>query len=278
MPAVFGIDTSSPATDALNTQATPWIGGPPKFWGRYFNGTTTNTKYQYDTSENAVLHQLGIPVLCFARQMWAVGNATAAQGHARLNMQGVVDAFGAQYLLGLNIAPILYLDLEPETGHPEYVMAQQYYQNWAATITAGFQVGGHTIPFRPAVYLNMRDSQQSLINLNAACAGGAACAGISVAHYVHQAGPDPAVAPPPPSGSMAWNAADVTPQPNPIPPPHATANIAVLVWQYYGDYPKVRLPSGKVQGGDIDFEMVNPAYSAVVLSGVVLPPPPPPTV
>jgi hypothetical protein len=124
MPAVFGIDTSGPATDALNTQATPWIGGLPKFWGRYFNGTTTNRTFQYETSENAVLSQLGIPVLCFARQMWAVGDATAAQGHARLNMQGVVDAFGAPHLLGLNIAPILYLDLEPETHHPEHVMVK----------------------------------------------------------------------------------------------------------------------------------------------------------
>jgi hypothetical protein len=273
MPAVFGVDTSGPATEALSTQATPWIGGRPKFWGRYFNGTT-NRNFQYEPSENAVLNQLGIPVLCFARQMWAVGDATAAQGHARLNMQGVIDAFGGPYLLGLNIAPILYLDLEPETGHPEYVMAQQYYQNWAATITAGFQIGGGTIRFRPAVYLNMGDSQQSFINLNAACAGGAACAGISVAHYVHQAGPDPEIAQPPPFGSMAWSAANVTPKPNPIPPPHPTTQIPVLVWQYYGDYPKVRLPNGKVKDGDIDLEMVNPAYSAVVLSGIVPPPPP----
>jgi len=266
MPAVFGIDTSSPATGALNTQAIPLIGGTPKFWGRYFNGTKTNTKYQYHATENAVLAQLGIPVLCFARQMWAVGDANAAQGHAQLNMQGVVDAFGAPYLLGLNIAPILYLDLEPESGHPEYVMTQQYYRNWAGTITAGVAVAGRTIAFRPAVYLNKGDSKQSLTNLNAACAAGAACAGISVAHYVHQAGPDPEVAPPPPVGSMAWNAANVTPNPNPIP------QIPVLVWQYYGDYPKIRLPNGKVQGGDIDLEMVNPAYSAVVLSGVVPPP------
>jgi hypothetical protein len=278
MPTVFGVDTSGPATDALSTQAAPLIGGAPKFWGRYFNGTTTDTSYQYQTSENAVLRQLGIPVLCFARQMWAVGDAAAAQGHARLNMQGIIDAFGASYLAGLNIAPILYLDLEPETDHPDYVMSEQYYQNWAATIAAGIQAGGHTIRFRPAVYLNMDDSRQSFINLNAACAGGAVCAGLSVAHYVHGLGPDPDVAPPPASNSMVWNAADVTPQPNPVPSPHPATPIPVLVWQYYGDYPITRLPNGKLQGGDIDLEMVNPAYSALVLSGVVMPPPPPPTV
>lgn len=274
MPAIFGIDTSGPATAALSAQATPWIGGAPKFWGRYFNGTTTDTKYQYESSENAVLHQLGVSVLCFARQMWDVGVVAAAQGHAQLNMQGVVNAFGAQYLLGQNISPILYLDLEPETNNPQYVMSEQYYQNWAATISAGIRVGGSTIRFRPAVYLNKGDSQQSLINLNAACAAGAACAGLSVAHYVHQAGPDPEVAPPPLASSMVWNAADVTPLPDPIPPPNPTAQIPILVWQYYGDYPQVRLPNGKVQGGDIDFEMVNPAYTDVVLSGVVPPPPP----
>lgn len=268
MPAVFGIDTSGPATDALNAQAIPLIGGPPKFWGRYFNGTTTNTHYQCQASENAVLNKLGIPVLCFARQMWAVGDAAAAAGHAQLNMQGVVNAFGAPYLLSLGVAPILYLDLEPETGNPQYVMAKQYYENWAAAITAGLQVEGRTIRFRPAVYLNKGDSRQSLANLNAACAGGAACVGISVAYYVHGPGPDPGVAPPPDCNTMAWNPAQVMPQPNPI------AQIPVLVWQYYGDYPKVRLPDGTIQGGDIDLELVNPAYSAVVLSGVVLPPPP----
>jgi hypothetical protein len=271
MPTVFGIDTSGPATNALNAQAIPLIGGPPKFWGRYFNGTTTNTHYQYNASENAVLNELGIPVLCFARQMWAVGDAATAPGHAQLNMKGVVDTFGAAYLLNLNVEPILYLDLEPETGNPQYVMTRQYYENWAAAITAGFQVGDRTIRFRPAVYLNKGDSQQSLANLNAACAGGAACVGISVAYYVHGPGPDPTVAPPPAVDTMAWNPAQVTPRPNPI------AQIPVLVWQYYGDYPKVRLPDGKIQGGDIDLEIVNPDCNALVLSGVV-PPPPPATV
>jgi hypothetical protein len=275
MAAVFGIDTSGPATNALNTQAIPWIGGTPKFWGRYFNGTTDNDDYQYDASENAVLNQLGIPVLCFARQMWAVGDASAAKDHAQLNMQGVVDAFGAQYLLGLKIKPILYLDLEPETDHPEYVMNQQYYVNWAGAISAGLSTGGQTIPFRPAVYLNMGDSEKSFTNLNAACAGGAQCVGISVAHYVHEDGqPDPGIAPPLPYGSMVWSAANTTPSPNPIPVPHPATPIPVVVWQYYGDYPKTRLPNGKIKDGDLDFELINPAYVALVLSGVVPPPKP----
>jgi hypothetical protein len=112
--ALFGIDTSGVATQALSAKAAPLIGGPPKFWGRYFNGTSART-YQYATSENAVLRQLGVPVLCMARQMKFVGDPGSAAAHARENMKGVVDAFGAQYLLSRNLSPILYLDLEPES-------------------------------------------------------------------------------------------------------------------------------------------------------------------
>jgi hypothetical protein len=46
----------------------------------------------------------------------------------------------------------------------------------------------------------------------------------------------------------------------------------LLVWQYYGDYPKRKLPNGKIADGDVDFEMVNPAHEATVQSGLVLPP------
>lgn len=271
MAAIFGIDTSGLATEALKTQAVPWIGGPPKFWGRYFNGTSS-TKYQYKKSENAVLRQLGIPVLCFARQMSAVNDSTNAEAHAKKNMKGVVDAFGAQYLLGQNISPILYLDLEPESGNPEHVMDQDYYRIWSATIVAGVAAAGGTIRFRPAVYLNLGDNRQSWLNLNAACAAGAVCVGASVARYVHQAGGDPDVAPPLPFDQLVWNDAQLTPKPNPIPHGHPNANIAVLVWQYYGDYPKKKLPDGKIKLGDLDFEMVNPAHEDVVLSGVIPPP------
>jgi hypothetical protein len=68
MPTIFGIDTSGLASAPLNTQAASMIGGPPKFWGRYFNGVKPaddSCRYQYDSSENAVLHQLGIAVTVF---------------------------------------------------------------------------------------------------------------------------------------------------------------------------------------------------------------------
>jgi hypothetical protein len=202
--ALFGIDTSGYASDALKTQAAPFI-GEPKFWGRYFNGTTANRNFQYNNSENAYLNQAGIPVLCFARQMWAVGEVENAAAHAKANMQGVIDAFGAQYLLNQKLTPILYLDVEPETGKPGNVMSQQYYETWSATIVGGLPAGGATIRFRPAVYLNKGDDRQSWLNLNAACAGGSVCVGISVARYIHQAGGDPDTVPPPASANMLWD-------------------------------------------------------------------------
>jgi len=157
--ALFGIDTSGVATQALSAKAAHLIGGPPKFWGRYFNGTF-DRKYQYKASENAVLRQLGIPVLCLARQMKYVGDPANAAAHAKENMKGVVDAFGAQYLLSHHLSPILYLDLEPESTNPAYTLDQQYYATWSATIVAGFPAQGGTIGFRPAVYLNQGDSPE----------------------------------------------------------------------------------------------------------------------
>src|SRR6202035_3920583 len=49
MGSRFGIDTSGRVSNSLRTQAAPWIGGSPKFWGRYFNGTSS-AKYQYAES------------------------------------------------------------------------------------------------------------------------------------------------------------------------------------------------------------------------------------
>ena len=63
------------------------------------------------------------------------------------------------------------------------------------------------------------------------------------------------------------------PKPNPIPHGHANANIPVIARQYYGDYPKKWVPGHEDPvGGDIDFDMINPACESLVLSGLVLPP------
>jgi hypothetical protein len=204
--------------------------------------------------------------------MWAVRNPSEAQAHALENMKGVIDAFGAKYLLDRNISPMMYLDLEPESGKPYHVMDRKYYEYWSAALVAGLKFGGSTIRFRPAVYLNLGDSSQSWLNLNAACVGGSVCEGVSVAYYVHEDGSKDEAAPPPTFDKMVWDDALLTPKPNPIPHGHPNAKIPVLVWQYYGDYPKVRLPNGKIKGGDIDFEMVNPNYVGVVSSGLVPPP------
>ena len=103
-------------------------------------------------------------------------DSTKAAAHAESNMRGVVEAIGAQYLLDRNISPLMFLDVEPETGKPEHILDQAYYAAWSATMVAGYKTGGSTIRFRPAVYLNLGDNQQSWLNLNAACAAGAVCA------------------------------------------------------------------------------------------------------
>ena len=129
-----------------------------------------------------------------------------------------------------------------------------------------------TIRFRPAVYLNLGDSRQSWLRINDACKAGAVCVGAFPARYVRQ-DPHDQVSPPPPAEAMTRNDHELTPQPNPIPRGHGNANIPVIAWQYYGDYPqKWSSDHKKLVGGDVDFGMVNPAYENLVLSGLVPPP------
>ena len=138
---------------------------------------------------------------------------------------------------------------------------------------AGLQTSQGLIRFRPAVYLNQGDSETSWLRINDACAAGAVCVGVYPARYIRQ-NPHDKTSPPPPSNALTWNDHDRTPNPNPIPHGHANANIPVIAWQYYGDYPKRWVPGhAHPVGGDIDFDMVNPAYESLVLSGLVMPPP-----
>ena len=274
----FGVDTSQPAGPQALTDAGKLLIGndKPKFWGRYFNGTDDDHhQYQYTSSENAFLRGNRIPVLCWARQMWAVGDAYAnkAVDHAKENMKGVINAFGAKYLFDNHIEPRLYLDLEPDGEQPKHAMAQAYYTNWSAAIVAGLTVGGYTIRFRPAVYLNLRNSKKSVVALKAARAAGAECDGVWPAHYIHKSAtggppedtkPDDSNAnvPPPTSDKMEWETeepwyGDHAPPPDP--------RLPKLGWQYFGDYPKPK--------GDVDLNMVNPEKVDMVLAGTVMPPP-----
>lgn len=274
--AIFGIDTSQPVALARSIEAQPLIGGTPAFWGRFVNGTSDNT-YQYTAAENGALNSLNIPVLFFARQTKEVSDASAARTHAHRNMQGIVDALGAQYLTSLNVSPIIYLDLEPEfkkdrQGHeipaPERVLNTDYYKTWSAELLTGLTTPHGRVYFQPAAYLNLGRNTQSWLNLNAACADGAICVGVSVAHYLRQNSSDP-TSPPPPYTSVSWEDANVRPKPYPIPPGQPDANIPILVWQYYGDYPITLDAHGKPVSGDIDLELVNPAYENLVMSGTV---------
>jgi len=176
-------------------------------------------------------------------------------------MAGVVEAFGADYLRAKSLSPILYLDVEGESDHP--ALPQKYYERWSKAICAGHKVGDTILPFRPAVYLNHGDDPNSSLSLNAACAAGAVCVGVSVAYYVHKDGSKDPASPPPPPEKMVWNTNDIVPRPLPIPHGHPDAKIPVLVWQYHGDF-----------DGDIDPELVNPAYEALVMSGTVPAPAP----
>ncbi len=63
---------------------------------------------------------------------------------------------------------------------------------------------------------------------------------------------------------MTWS--DKAPAHDPFPHDQPDQHLPKLGWQYFGDYLK--------PDGDVDFNMVNPAYETLVMKGTVMPPSP----
>ena len=90
-----------------------------------------------------------------------------------------------------------------------------------------------------------------------------------MAFYVHKDGSNDPAAPPPSTRRDDLEHKQGNPQPHLLPNGHPNANIPVVVWQYYGDYPRERLPGRSIRKGDVDLQLVNPAYENLVLSSTI---------
>jgi hypothetical protein len=246
MPAVAGADISEPVTNALIQSATQALGNKPAFLGRYFKNPQNpeTVQYQFGT-ENAVLREAAIPILCLARQTARVGG-TSEDGIADAvwNMAAIVEAFGLKYLNGLGHDPIVFLDTEPET-----TLSSDYYLGWAGALrNQGEYVPepqpAFTVRFTPAIYINQGDDD-AWKALTTAMGQGASCYGAWVAHYIENSAPPP------------WDPQMV--QPN----PPLQAPCPIIAWQYIGDY----------QSGNLDFSILE-ATSANATLQLLIPAPP----
>ncbi|MDN7569963.1 hypothetical protein [Burkholderia contaminans] len=219
--SIVGVDTNHPATASLIDLATNLLGNRPAFWGRYFKGPHNPSPIQYQAGqESSLLFNSGIRVLCIARQTLRVGgSASDGTSDAIKNMAAIVDSFGLSYLKGLGIAPLIFLDVEPDTP-----LSAEYFTGWsAALLQQGPGPLGQTQRFTPAIYINHGDSS-SWTNLSTAIGGGATCFGAWVARYGSRTG---AEGPPP------WVDSQVQPD-APV-----AAPCPIVGWQYAGDYEDV---------------------------------------
>lgn len=247
-----GTDASHPATDQLIGLAATLLGSKPLFFGRYFKGPHNPSPIQYQPAqENTVLSASNIRVLCIARQTNRVGGS-AADGVADAvnNMAAVVDAFGAAYLIGLQLEPLIFLDTELSSSQP--TLSTDYYSGWAGALREQGPIApGVRLQFTPGIYINRADDG-AWRALGAAVNKGTPCYGAWVANYGRRTGAEP-----PP----AWDPAQVAPT------PPLNAPVPILAWQYAGDYEDV-----------LDFSITPASDEADAMIELMVPPPPTPAV
>jgi hypothetical protein len=239
MPRIVGADTAYPVTPALVAKSTEVMGTTPSFWGRYFTSVQTTGAVEYRHAvENAILAAKGIRVLPVARQTNDVsGDRGDGFTDGAANARDLIAPFGEDYLARQGPGVCIFLDVE---GSGRSRLSSEYYAGW----DAGLSSVSTQVTFCPCVY-GIPGDAVTWTALARAVAQGADCHGLWMAH--------PLVRTPEP---VEWNAALVTPSPNPGPP--------VLLWQYMFAR----------DGAAIDRSLVNPDIDAQadLLRYLVLPP------
>ena len=239
---IVGADTLKNATSALILEASNYLAATPQFWGRYFQGDSSEGEYLHDI-ENAPLQKAGVRVLPISRQTDRVGlsRQTGAE-MGQLHAEDLLETFGENYLAAQGDGFYFFLDVELQ--HP---LSQEFYSGWSEAV---FKASSK-VRLMPCVYLNHAD-YTTLSNLSTAVKAGAECHGLWVANYGHNdhARPQP------------WNSeAMALARPAPC---------KVLLHQYRGDM------KGGYNDASYDFSQINPflEHPESVLKRLILPPQP----
>jgi len=153
--ATCGADSTDlvrqPVIDAFRSQ----YAASPAFWGRYFKAPANPDDIQYKyKKENRVLHENNIKLLPIARQTSRVaGSEAEGRTDGTHNAAAVIEAFGAPFLVQAGVAPLVFLDTEPEGTGP--ALSFDYYVGWARGLIAeGKRQTGGRLQFQPGIYLN----------------------------------------------------------------------------------------------------------------------------
>lgn len=242
-----GADSSSPVTDALVNTAAEQFGQTPQFWGRYFTSPTASGSVEYHhASESPVLARHNIRVLPVARQTTHVGGSQQqGASDAQLNVDDLLDSFGAQYLASRGGEFFLFLDVEgtPQNGSPS--LSLDYYLGWAQTLVSYSQSQtNNTVTILPCVYARQGDNE-TWNNLVSANEQGVTCNGAWVARYYYSG-----------CDMHDWDDAVVLPS--------VKLPCDVLLWQY----------AENCCDGAIDCNQTNPNLDTdtLLLNRLILPP------
>jgi hypothetical protein len=215
------------------------LGQDPVLWGRYFKEPGNSNHFQYQaTLENAALAERNIKLLPIARQTNHVGGSRSLGiSDAQTQVDGLIAAFGVQYLANTGKDYYFFLDTEP--GVP---LSSDYYNGWSETVVnRSRNRSGGAFTIHPCIYLNHGDKPTCQALSHSVSNDGAECAGAWVAHYVSH--PAMSCVPMP-----DWDTGFATPE-SPIPVP-------VLLLQFTGDC--FGTNPADPEDGPLDCNQVNP--------------------
>jgi len=231
------------------------FGKDPVLWGRYFKGPGDTNHFQYQAAlENAALKARNIKLLPIARQTNHVGgNHALAVSDAQTQVDGLIAAFGIDFLANAGDDYYFFLDTEPGTP-----LSREYYVGWAETVINRSQNrSGGLFTIHPCIYLNRGDRPTCRALNQAVNDDGAECRGAWVAHYLRHAAMSCVPMP-------DWDDGFATPvQPITVP---------ILLLQYAGDC--FGTNPNDPEDGPLDCNEVNPKINLKtdLLDHLILPP------
>ncbi|MFK8006911.1 MAG: hypothetical protein AB8H03_11090 [Saprospiraceae bacterium] len=239
------VDSSTPVSQKLISDAQGYLNQKPVAWGRYF---TTNPSVEYShSSENNFLNEHNIKLLPIARHTNHVGGSYAqGQKDAIDGVNDLFATFSIDYWKSQGSEFLYFLDVEGNSTGPNGSISEDYYNAWSETlISHSKERSGNSVTILPCVYANYHDETTFSILKQE----GIRCEGLWMARYHSQ-----------PEKMTPWEENFAVPE------AIQNSNLPVFLWQYAG---------GNQINQDFDLDLINPNINDIqstFLDKLILPP------
>ena len=132
LTGIGGVDTLENVTANMIPSATTFMGTPPRFWGRYFQGNSNDGEY-LRAKENKPLHDAKIRLLPISRQTNKVdGTQQKGKEIGSSHAQDLISTFGEDYLAAQGDSFYFFLDVEGIEGQPS--LSKEFYLGWSEAV------------------------------------------------------------------------------------------------------------------------------------------------